>query len=324
MAGVDGPRLVTPEAVELRFETAGVGSRMLALIIDLLVQGTALAIGVFGLAAAGATGGASGTATVVMILLLVTFVVLGYPVALEALWRGRTLGKAALGLRVVTTDGAPVRFRHAVVRGFLTLVDLWLTTGAAAVLSILLTPHNQRLGDLAAGTLVLRERSGAGRPQAVRFEVPAGWEPYAATIDVTGLASGEYDAVRAFLLRAPTLPAHVRAQLAGRLATTVAARLAHTPPAGVPAEGFLVCVAALVQARRQAGGPAPGPDEPQAWSPARETWARAGGAGAPPSADPPAGTSSRPRGAGAASESGTVPSGPAPASAPSGDFAPPP
>lgn len=242
-------RLVTPEAVELRFETAGLGSRLLATGIDVAVQVGILFLGILALGGISAAGGGGTTFATVAVLLLITGVLLGYPIAFETLWRGRTPGKAALGLRVVTRDGAPVRFRHAAVRGFLALVDLWATTGAAAVVSVLLTRDDQRLGDLAAGTLVLRERSAAGRPTSFRFSVPYGWESYAATLDVRGVTEADYGAVRSFLLRAASLPPAVRGTLAASVATPIAARLRTTPPPEVHPEVFLACVAALHQAR---------------------------------------------------------------------------
>lgn len=242
------PRLVTPEAVVLQFETAGLGSRALALLIDLAIQGVLLALASVALAAL-AVAGQGATAGIVVALLFVTAVLLGYPIAFETLWRGRTPGKAALGLRVVTTDGAPIRFRHAAVRGFLTLVDFYLTSGAAAVLCVLFTADNQRLGDLAAGTLVLRERTGAKAPAPVSFAVPPGYEAYAATLDPTGLTGDDHVAVRSFLLRATSLPPETRNALARQLATTVAAHMGHTPPPGTHPEAFLACVAAVHQAR---------------------------------------------------------------------------
>jgi uncharacterized RDD family membrane protein YckC len=268
---VQQPRLVTPEAVVLSFETAGLGSRVLATLIDLLIQGSVLFLGGIALALLGAVadGGSADVVATVLLLLLVTAVLLGYPIAFESLWRGRTPGKAALGLRVVTTEGAPERFRHAAVRGFLALVDLWATTGAAAVLSVLLTRDNQRLGDLAAGTLVIRERSGAGRPRVAAFPPPPGLEAYTTTLDVAGLTPDEYGAVRSFLLRAPSLPPPVRAGLAAELAGTVAARMRHTPPPWLPPEAFLACVAAATQARSAPAAP------PAAWSEATAVWGRA-------------------------------------------------
>ena len=242
------PRLVTPEAVELRFQTASLGSRILGAGIDLAIQGSLLLAIAFGFATLSFSGGAS-TSGIVVIVLAVTAILLGYPIGFETLWRGRTPGKAALGLRVVARDGSPVRFRHTVVRGFMTLVDIVGTSGVAAVLSILLTPDDQRLGDLAAGTLVVRERTGAAAPQAMRFAVPPGWEGYASTIDVSAMDAADYGAARAALARSPSLPPPVRDRLLADVASKVAARVGHVPPPGVPPEAFLTCAAARYQQR---------------------------------------------------------------------------
>lgn len=238
--------IVTPEAVRLSFETAGVGSRVVAAVLDLATQGTALLILLLGLGLFGAT--AAGEAGLYFGLFAIMF---AYPVAIETLWRGKSVGRAVLGLRVVTVEGGPIRFRHALVRGAMGLVDFWLTSGAAAVLSVLLTRRDQRLGDLVAGTLVVRERTGATAPSAATFSVPAGCEGYAATLDVSGLHAGDYQAVRALLLRASSLPPLTRDRLAREIATPLLGRMHHQPPPGVPPELFLVCVAAVYQQRQR-------------------------------------------------------------------------
>ena len=243
---------MTPEAVVLQFETGGIASRLLAGLIDLAVQGVVgllLLLGFGILADAGVGFGGFGAALVYLFIFLLLF---AYPAAFETLWRGRTPGKAALGLRVVTVEGAPARFRHAAIRSILGLVDKWLLTGLVGVLALLFTERNQRLGDLVAGTLVLRERTGAKAPTAVRFPPPRGLEGYVATLDPAGVGDEEYRAVRAFLLRAATLPPAVRHQLAAQLAVPLVARLRTTPPYGVGPEVFLACVAAAAQARARA------------------------------------------------------------------------
>ena len=151
--------MVTPEAVALELPPANVGSRLFGFIIDFFfisAVGGVLSLGFF----AALCGVDLGVGWVIAIfILLYGGLVFGYPVACETLWRGRTLGKAAMGLRVVTVEGAPVRFRHAAIRTALGLVEFVLTGGAVAILSVLLTRRHQRLGDLVAGTLVLRELS---------------------------------------------------------------------------------------------------------------------------------------------------------------------
>lgn len=242
--------VVTPEAVPLDFELASVGSRFFALLIDWTLQSVVLTATLFAATVASSAGGLERTGLVAAGAFLLVFVVLfGYPIAFETLWRGRTPGKAAMGLRVATREGAPVRFRHASIRAALGLVDFLLTGGAAAVLSTLLSRHSQRLGDIVAGTVVVRERTGTRATGPVWFAVPAGLESYAATLDLAGLRPSDYAAVRSFLVRAHTLPPEVRARLAAQLATPVAVRLHTTSPPGLHPETFLAAVAAAYQGR---------------------------------------------------------------------------
>ena len=263
-------QLVTPEAVVLELETAGIGSRLVALAIDYAVQAAVLLAMLFAFTAVGSvTSGDMGTLAAVLFFFAIFAGRLLYAAVFEAAWRGRTLGKAAMGLRVVTTAGGPVRFRHTIVRSSLGLVEFELTAGAGAFFAVLFSRRNQRLGDMAAGTLVVRERTGAATPTAAWFTVPSGLEPYAATLDVSGLTAADQSAVRSFLLRAPSLAGPARARLAVQLAQPIAGRLRTQPPAGVGPELFLACVAAAWQQR--AGGP---------WSPPPPQQA-------PPSAPPP-------------------------------------
>jgi hypothetical protein len=191
------------------------------------------------------------------------------------LWRGRTPGKAALGLRVVTTEGAPIRFRHALVRGVLGLVDFFVIGPEVGVLAVLLSRRDQRLGDMAAGTLVMRERSGARPTAPVAFGPPRGWEGYVYQLDVGRMSPGDYEAVRAFLLRARDLAPAARESLATRLATPVASRLAPPPPPGMAPELWLWCAAAAYQLRH-GGPPQPqwGPPQwgPPQWGPPQQQW----------------------------------------------------
>ena len=241
--------IVTPEAVVLEFETAGLASRLIAAFLDAVIQLlvlVAVLLAAFGLGGLGVELGGLARALLYVLLFLLVF---GYPTAFETLWRGRTPGKAALGLRVVTIEGGPIRFRHAAIRAILGLFDKYLGSGLVGVVAVLGTRRNQRVGDLVAGTIVLRERSGARAPAAVRFSAPPGLEGYVASLDVARLGHEDYGTVRSFLLRASSLSPAARAHLAGQLAGPLAARLATAPPPGLPAEVFLVCVAAAHQQR---------------------------------------------------------------------------
>jgi uncharacterized RDD family membrane protein YckC len=239
--------IVTPEAVVLEFETAALASRLMAAAVDVTVQGLLLIGTVLAVTGANAAGLQEGGLAIALGYVGVFAVLFGYPAAMETLWRGRTLGKAVFGLRVVTVEGAPVRFRHAAIRSILGIVDKYLFTGIVGVGCILFTRRNQRIGDLVAGTIVLRGRSGRKAPAAVAFPAPYGLEGYVASLDVAGLGHRDYGAVRSFLLRATSLAPASRAALAEQLAAPLRQRLRTVPPPGVGAEVFLACVAAAFQ-----------------------------------------------------------------------------
>ena len=252
--------IVTPEAVVLEFAEAGIGSRSLGFLVDLGVRGALLYSVVFALGAAGLVL----DDTLVVVLLAATGfgVVLVYPVVCETLWNGRTPGKMLLGLRVVTVEGAPVRFRHAAIRAALGIVDFVVGAGCVAIIAALATRQSQRLGDIAAGTIVIRDRQADRSSQPVIFRPLPGWEAYASSLEVSRLTDDAYGLVRSFLLRVTQLRPDARAARAGELAATVAALIgAHLPP-GTDAEGFLVAVAAAYQERHGSSVPPPAPGPP--------------------------------------------------------------
>lgn len=262
--------IVTPEAVLLEFSEAGLGSRSLAFLVDLAAR-AGLLYGV--LFAMGVSGVVLDETIVVVVLIAATFAaLLVYPVVCETIWNGRTPGKMVVGLRVVTVEGAPVRFRHAAIRSALGIVDFLVGAGAIAILSALATRQSQRLGDLAAGTIVIRERQAAAFSQPIVFHPPPGWEPFGAALDVSRLGDDAYILVRSFLLRVHQLRPAARAGRATELATGVADAIGvHLPP-GTDPEGFLITVAAAYQSRH--GGPvdAPGPDTPVGPPAGRAGW----------------------------------------------------
>jgi uncharacterized RDD family membrane protein YckC len=269
--GRDGTSgVVTPEAVRLEFAEADVGSRTVAILADFTILGFAawllnVSIG-FLVGRAGGIGVPSWVASTA--LLLINFVLIfGYPLLFETLAHGKTPGKLLLGLRVVTVEGGPVRFRHAAIRAAFWLVDFFLTLGLAAVMATLLSRRHQRLGDMVAGTLVLRERTATGPPEAAVFTVPAGAEEYAATIDPAGVTADDYDTVRRFLLRAPALKPDARDRIGGRIAGGLAPKVRHEIPNGVSPTVFLTCLAAQYQQRRAPAAAVPhARPETDAWT----------------------------------------------------------
>ncbi len=243
--------LVTPEAVVLDLEPAGIASRALARLIDAVIQ----ALIVLAAVAVAALAGVGGWPVVAAVLVVVAAAVFAYPVAFELGWSGRSPGKAALGLRVVGEDGAPVTLAGSFARSALQVVDLILVPGGViAIAFALFGPRNQRLGDLVGGTIVLRDRTAGGQVQAVTFLPPPGWEAYAASLDVARLREDHYELVRAYLLRIPELSPESRTALAWRLAGPTAELLGQRPGPEVHPELFLACTAAAYQRRSALAG----------------------------------------------------------------------
>jgi uncharacterized RDD family membrane protein YckC len=247
------PRFITPEAVAVDVRHADPGTRIAARGLDLLVQ-LGLIFVVFLALGVASQGRGGSTPLVIVALVLVFLAVFGYPAVMEATWRGRTLGKAAFGLRVVTSQGAPITFRHAAIRSALFVVDGLLIGPAIGVISLLVSRDTVRLGDLAAGTVVLREETGAAMPVATPFPLQPGWEQYVDSLDVSRLGPEASGLVRSYVLRRSSLPPDVRDRLAMDVAGRIADRLA-LPPQPMPADWFLWCVAAAVQRRNRPAWP---------------------------------------------------------------------
>jgi len=241
--------IVTPEAVVLELDLASVGSRALAQLIDLVAK---VAI-VWMAAMVGVVLGNDGVA-----FALLAFAVFGalivYPCAFEVLARGRTPGKMALGVRVVTAEGSPLSFRHGAIRAMVGLVDFLVPPGGAtAVLTCLSTTRCQRLGDLVAGTIVVHERANVRTATtALWFVLPPGWEPYAASIDTASVTADQYRLARSYLLRSRDLSMDARYELGNIIAGSLARQLRHLRPPTVTAEQFLLTVVASYQRRQLA------------------------------------------------------------------------
>lgn len=251
-----GPGIVTPEAVVLEIERAGVPSRLLAFVLDLLALG--IVWFVLALGASSMLGDLEGFAGAVIAVLLSVGLYLAWFVGFETWWQ-RTPGKAALGLRVVSTDGTPVRFVQSFLRALVGLVDFFaLPFGFIAVTSSLLSPRDQRLGDVAAGTLVVRDRTATRLATPAQFPIPYGFDAYVNGLDLGAMTEAQYGVLRNFLLRAHQLSPLARAQLAVRLANPMSRILRHDPPRNLHPETFLVCVVAAWQ-RAHAGGAPPLP-----------------------------------------------------------------
>ncbi|MFF4085219.1 RDD family protein [Streptomyces sp. NPDC001777] len=238
--------LVTGDAVVLGLRPAKLPSRALAVTIDLAVVGAAFVLVSIGLAVATATLDDAALAAVSVASFLLVLV--GGPIAVETLSHGRSLGKLACGLRVVRDDGGPIRFRHALVRGAVGVVEILLTLGVVACVASLVSARGRRLGDVFAGTLVVRERVPASRAAAV--PPPPPWlVGRFAGLDLSGVPDSLWLAVRQYLTRMHQLDAQVGGAMAERLAGELAGRTGVPAPEGVPAGAYLAAVVNERQAR---------------------------------------------------------------------------
>lgn len=151
---MDDTGVVTPEGVLLDYRPAGLATRTMGRLIDLSLMGIVFYVS-FVLGLVLLLSGSFVLVTIYMIA-LGFFVLFGYPIGFEVYGGGRTPGHRATGTRVIRTDGGPVGLRHSAIRAMLFLVDGIATTGFAGAVSVLVTKRGQRLGDLAAGTMVVR------------------------------------------------------------------------------------------------------------------------------------------------------------------------
>lgn len=248
--------LVTGEAVALELRPARLPSRALAVLLDLLVGVIVYLLVTIALVAS--TASLDEAAQFAVSLASFVLVMVGAPIAVETLSRGRSLGKLACGLRVVRDDGGPIRFRHALVRGGIGVIEILLTFGVVACIASLVSARGRRLGDVFAGTLVVRERVPVAHTGFL--PPPPPWlAGRFSGLDLSAVPDGLWLAVRQYLGRMQQLDPQVGWAMAERLAADVAARTGAPAPQGVPPAAYLAAVVQERQAReaRRAFGNGP-------------------------------------------------------------------
>ncbi len=232
----------TPEGVSIEVTLAGLGSRLGATAIDLVIQGALLLVASLALTLAGSRlSGDLGVFLLGVGTLVVTAIVLGYYIVFEALNGGRTPGKAAFGLRVASADGTPVSLGAVTLRTLLRLIDFLPVAYTIGAISVLVSPRNQRVGDLAAGTVVIRDRTVAPTTVPASQAEVEGW-------DVSSLTEEEMALLRRFAARRHDLSPEARVRLAADLASRFRPRVIGGERLGD--EPFLVQLIAEKQARR--------------------------------------------------------------------------
>jgi uncharacterized RDD family membrane protein YckC len=240
-------RIATPEGVELELVLAGLASRFIAEIVDAALIVLAVLVLIAAAAIAGGTAGLVILSVAVGGLMLISVV---YHVAFEVLAAGRTPGKRANGLRVVMDGGEPIGLRASAIRNLVRLLEGPPLFYVPAIVSILATRRNQRLGDLAAGTLVVREPRAPRARRRRRATTPAELSPALrlSEWDVSAITQEELAAVRTFLARRDGFAPAARRGLARDMAARLGAKVAGQPP-DLPAETLLEGIAAAKSAR---------------------------------------------------------------------------
>jgi uncharacterized RDD family membrane protein YckC len=240
----------TPEHIAFDYDVAGIGSRFLAAIVDSVILAILLTVVLTLTALVGASAEAlfAGLDSLLLALLgLLNFALFwGYFLFFEQAWNGQTPGKRLVGLRVVREGGRPITLAAAAVRNLVRIVDFLPMFYGVGVVVMFVDGRSRRLGDLAAGTLVVKDRRTVTLESLTASTPPAFAEAAAAAPALTLpnlhlLAASDYDLVQEFLRRRPTLRPEVRQRLGAQLATKIRERLELA--AGEPDEALLQRVA---------------------------------------------------------------------------------
>ncbi len=260
-------RIETPENVAFDYEVAGIGSRFLAAMVDttailvlqLIVYVMILAVG-RGLAGNSLDGSSFLDKWLPAILGLLAFAFLwGYYVFFELLWNGQSLGKRLIGLRVIRTDGTPLTLTESLVRNLVRLVDFLPFLYGAGVITMFANEQARRLGDLAAGTLVVHDRATVTLDSLARNPTTTGWFPSSeraeAALPVSRLTNLDIQMAQDFLLRRNQLTN--RAEIANRVKKALLKRMEieEEQVSGVPPEDLIAAV--VVAARNKDQGVLP-------------------------------------------------------------------
>jgi uncharacterized RDD family membrane protein YckC len=251
----------TPELVAIEMPLAGIGSRFIAILIDTLILGVALLLLVFvaavTISALGLFGAKSASWGIGIFSLVLFLLVWGYFSLFEAFWNGRTPGKAAAKIRVIHQSGRGITFVESLARNLVRVIDYMPGFYGVGVVAVFLNKRHQRLGDMVAGTLVVRDRnveqpqwSGStsrtitGPALTVNSPIPP---PHLSVIlpapALAKLAASDLEVLEGFFARRLDMDLTTRGALAGRIASALCAKSGLEIAAGISVETFLEAVA---------------------------------------------------------------------------------
>ncbi|GAA4348736.1 RDD family protein [Microbacterium rhizosphaerae] len=239
--------ILTGEAVALDVQPIGFFLRALGLAIDMVVSIAVLVLFTWAASWMQSIGLLDASTARILLLAVVALVTVVVPTTVETLSHGRSLGKLAVGGRIVRSDGGAAGFRHAFIRALVGVFEIWMTLGVVAAVTGAFTPRSQRLGDLTAGTY--SERTRTPKLPAPGAGLPAGLEPWAATADVARLPDALARRCAQFVRQADRMEPAARARLSASLAAEAVRFTSPVPP--VDAETLVRAVVAVRRAREQ-------------------------------------------------------------------------
>ena len=250
----------TPEHIQVHYELAGIGSRALAGLLDALLQGLITAIVVMSLVWLSSRlhwADAMGVIAAILIGTVGFLAATAYYVVSEMTMDGQSPGKRMAGLRVVRDDGTPITFLDSAVRNIIRAVDMIPLFYTVGLLAVFFSKKSKRLGDMAAGTVVVKERM-LEQPQGPAGEMVVDLPPTPLSPEAEArlrgalhlLTPADYETAERFLARRYELDADTRARLCQQFAQALLTKLATVPAEDYPhAEALLEAVARLRRER---------------------------------------------------------------------------
>ena len=244
-----GDETIIGEGVALDTAAASLGSRAASALLDALVLGAVYFATTVAMAIVlPNTLDLAAVSAIYLTEAIAVFV--GIPVVFETVSRGKSVGRYALGLRIVRDDGGPVALRQVVVRALVGVIELWLSAGSIALIASASNSRGKRVGDMLAGTYALQTRASSS--QHLPLAVPFSLGEWARVVDIRRLPDGLALEARQFLTRALALHPSSRRQLGESLSERVAPFVSPLPPEGTHPETFLTAVLAVRRDREYA------------------------------------------------------------------------
>lgn len=244
-----GDETIIGEGVALDTAAASLGSRAASALLDGLVLGAVYFAATVAMAIVlPKTLDFAAVSAIYLTEAIAVFV--GIPVVFETVSRGKSVGRYALGLRIVRDDGGPIALRQVVVRALVGVIELWLSAGSVALIASASNSRGKRVGDMLAGTYALQTRASSS--QHLPLAVPFSLGEWARVVDIRRLPDGLALEARQFLTRALALHPSSRRQLGESLSARVAPFVSPLPPDGTHPETFLTAVLAVRRDREYA------------------------------------------------------------------------